>query len=261
MIWREGRKKRSCKSKGRKEWDRKAASFARRNCRSAYIDKLLPFIDVADDEKVLDVGCGPGTLALPLARRVKAVTALDFAPEMLAELGSAAAAEGLENITPVLAAWEDDWQALGLQAHDVAVASRSLAVDDLAGALAKLNEWARRKVVITDRVGHGPFDPDIFAAVGRTLAPGPDYIITVNMLYQMGITARVDFIPAELTEVFATRDEAVDSCLWMLEELRAGEQDGFARFLAERLAVQPDGTWRLARNHTPRWAVISWEKS
>ena len=77
----------------------------------------------------------------------------------------------------------------------------------------------------------------------------------------MGINARVDFIPAELTEIFATRDEAVDSCLWMLEELRPGEQDGFASFLEERLAVQPDGSWRLARNHTPKWAVISWEKS
>ena len=261
LIWREGRQHRSRKSKGRKEWNRKAASFARRNRGSAYIDKLLPFIDVASDETVLDVGSGPGTLALPLAKRAKAVTALDFSTEMLAELRSAAAAAGLENITTVLAAWEDDWQALGVEVHDVAVASRSLADDDLAAALVRLNEWARRKVVITDRVGAGPFDPDVFAAVGRPFAPGPDYIITVNMLYQMGINARVDFIPAEFTEIFTTRAEAADSCLWMLEELRPGEQAGFARFLAERLAVQPDGSWRLARNHTPEWAVISWDKS
>lgn len=261
LIWREGREHRSCKSKGRKEWNRKAASFARRNRGSAYIEKLLPFIDVGSDETVLDVGSGPGTLSLPLAKRAKAITALDFSAEMLAELNSAAAAEGLGNITTVLAAWEDDWRSLGVAAHDVAVASRSLAVDDLAGALVRLNEWARRKVVITDRVGPGPFDPDVFAAVGRPFAPGPDYIITVNMLYQMGINARVDFIPAEFTEIFASRAEAADSCLWMLEELRPGEQAGFEGFLDERLAVQPDGHWRLARNHTPRWAVISWEKS
>ncbi len=261
LIWREGRQQRSCKSKGRKEWDRKAASFARRNRGSAYIDKLLPFIDVGSDETVLDVGSGPGTLSLPLAKRAKAITALDFSSDMLAELSSAAAAEGLGNITTVLAAWEDDWRSLGVAVHDVAVASRSLAVDDLGGALVRLNEWARRKVVITDRVGAGPFDPDVFAAVGRPFAPGPDYIITVNMLYRMGINARVDFIPAEFTEIFASRAEAADSCLWMLEELRPGEQAGFERFLTERLVAQSDGSWRLTRNHTPRWAVISWDKS
>jgi SAM-dependent methyltransferase len=261
LIWREGRKRRSCKSKGCKEWNRKAASFARRNRSSAYIDKLLPFIDMRDGETVLDVGCGPGTLALPLARIAKSVTALDFSAEMLAELRSAAAEEGLENIATVLAAWEDDWQPLGVEVHDIAVASRSLAVDDLAAALVKLNEWARRKVIITDRVGAGPFDPDVFAAVGRPFEVGPDYIITVNLLYQMGINAKVDFIPAEFTEFFATRAEAADSCLWMLDELRPGEQADFERFLDERLVAQPDGSWRLERNYAPRWAVVSWDKN
>jgi len=260
LIWQEERKHRSCKSKGRMDWDRKAASFARRNRNSAYIDRLLPFIDVKLDETVLDVGSGPGTLALPLARRAEKVTALDYSPAMLAELEKEAAAEGLENIRAVAAAWEDDWQAFGVDTHDLVLASRSLSVDDLGAALNKLNDWARRRVVVTDRVGAGPFDPDVFAAVGRPFLPGPDYIITVNMLYRMGINARVDFIPAECTEFFATREEAVDSCLWMLEELRAGEEKGFARFLEERLVAQADSSWRLVRKHTPMWAVIGWDK-
>lgn len=260
LIWRESRNQRSCKSKGRKEWNQKAASFARRNRGSVYIDKLLPFIGVRYDETVLDVGSGPGTLSLPLAKKARAVTALDFSVDMLAEIKTAAKEERLDNITTVLAAWEDDWSGLGIEAHDIAVASRSLSVDDLGAALIRLNEWARRKVVITDRVGAGPFDPDVFAAVGRSFEPGPDYIITVNMLYQMGVNARVDFIPAEFTEVFASREEAADSCLWMLEELRPGELAAFERFLDERLALQPDGSWYLARNHTPKWAVISWDK-
>ncbi|MEV4107785.1 class I SAM-dependent methyltransferase [Nonomuraea sp. NPDC049695] len=37
------------------------------------------------DSRVLDLGCGPGTIAVPLARRVKAVLAVDPAREMLAE--------------------------------------------------------------------------------------------------------------------------------------------------------------------------------
>ncbi|MFI9595652.1 class I SAM-dependent methyltransferase [Nonomuraea sp. NPDC052265] len=49
------------------------------------------------DGRVLDLGCGPGTIAIPLARRTKAVLAVDPAREMLAEGGRLA--EGVANIT------------------------------------------------------------------------------------------------------------------------------------------------------------------
>jgi SAM-dependent methyltransferase len=260
LIWRESRKHRSRKSKGRKEWDRKAASFARRNMRSDYIDHLVRIINPKPEETVLDVGSGPGTLAVPLASMANKVTAVDFSAEMLKELRSEADRQGVTNITSIQASWEDDWQKLGVPPHDIAVASRSLSVDDLPAALAKLNEWAVKKVVITDRVGSGPFDPDVFEAVGRPFEAGPDYIITVNMLYQMGIQARIDYIPAGYSGVYPTREAAADSCLWMLEDLQPDEQEAFDRFMDDRLAEQPDGTWQFLRRHAPKWAVISWDK-
>lgn len=260
-IWLESRQRRTCKAKGSQDWDRKAASFARRNRQSAYIDRLLEIINPDPDATVLDVGSGPGTLAIPLARRVRQVTALDFSARMLEELTTAAAAAGVENITTVRAAWEDDWPALGLAPHDIAVASRSLAVDDLAAALVKLNNFARQRVYLTDRVGAGPFDPELFAAVGRAFEPGPDYIITLNLLYSLGIHARVDFIAAEYSACYASREEAVDSLVWMLEELRPGEAERFEAFLAERLQRQADNTWVVARRHRPLWAVLWWDKA
>jgi len=259
-LWQESRNQRSCKAKGRKDWDRKAPGFARRNRGSAYIEQLLQLIDPAQEDTVLDVGSGPGTLAIPLAGRVKKVTALDFSGQMLGELERAAFAEGLRNITTVQAAWEDDWHALELEPHDIAVASRSMSVDDLAAALAKINAWARKKVIISDRVGSGPFDPDVFAAVGRPFEPGPDYIFTVNILHQMGIYAEVEMIRAEYSAVYSTREEAVESCLWMLDGLQPSEREGFERFLNERLQHLPGGEWRLERRHVPKWAVISWDK-
>jgi SAM-dependent methyltransferase len=259
-IWRETRQQRTCKAKGSQDWDRKAASFARRNRQSPYIDHLLTIINPEPTATVLDVGAGPGTLAIPMARRVRQVTALDFSTRMLEELTVGAAAAGLGNITTVRAAWEDDWSALGLVPHDIAVASRSLAVDDLEAALVKLNHFARQRVYLTDRVGAGPFDPEVFAAVGRTFESGPDYIITLNLLYSLGIHARVDFIPAEYSACYASRAEAVDSLIWMLEELQPGEAEKFETYLAERLSCQVDGTWTVARRHRPLWAVLWWEK-
>ena len=51
----------------------------------------------------------------------------------------------------------------------------SWSVLDLGSALRRLNAFAIHKVVVTDRVGHGPFDPDAYAAVGHPLRLGPDY--------------------------------------------------------------------------------------
>ena len=259
-IWRDSRLKRSCRSKGRKDWDRKAPSFAKRNMGSSYIDRLLRTIDPAAGDTVLDVGAGPGTLALPLAGMVRQVTAIDFSTGMLEELRASAGRQGIDNIVTVHASWEEDWQDLGIEPHDIAVASRSLSVDYLGAARANLACWALEKVVLTDRVGSGPFDPEIFAAVGRDLDPGPDYIITVNMLYRMGINATVDYIPAEYSDSYATRKEALESCLWMLEDLSTSERERFDAYMAERLVKEDDGSWRLLRSHAPKWAVISWNK-
>jgi SAM-dependent methyltransferase len=227
---------------------------------SSYIERLIRAIEPVPEDTVLDVGSGPGTLAVPLGAMVKQVTAIDYSSVMLEELHAAAGSQGIDNIVSVNASWEDDWRQLGVEPHDIAVASRSLAVDDLGAALVKLDRWALKKVVITDRVGAGPFDPEIFAAIGRDFDPGPDYIITVNMLYRMGINARVDFIPAEYSETYASREEAVDSCRWMVDDMNSGERQRFEDHMDERLVRQDDGTWRLSRSHDPKWAVISWEK-
>lgn len=48
------------------------------------------------DSRVLDLGCGPGTIAIPLAQRVTAVLAVDPAREMLAE--GRRLAQGVTNI-------------------------------------------------------------------------------------------------------------------------------------------------------------------
>lgn len=50
------------------------------------------------ESRVLDVACGPGTLALLAARNAARVTAVDFSPEMIAHLRARISAEGLSNV-------------------------------------------------------------------------------------------------------------------------------------------------------------------
>ena len=53
-----------------------------------FVADALELAHLAPGERVLDVATGPGTLALAAARAGARVSAIDFSPEMIAELGS-----------------------------------------------------------------------------------------------------------------------------------------------------------------------------
>lgn len=259
-LWQEARRRKSWKKKKKTDWDRRARGFAERNLDSRYAELFLDMLRPEPHWRILDIGCGPGTLALPLAERVREVTAVDFSQAMLAELEKQAAARKLANIRTVQASWTDDWTALAIPPHEVAISSRSLSVDDLEAALIKINDWATEKVFIADRVGSGPFDPDLFAALGRPFDPGPDFIFTVNILYQLGIHPHIDYIEIDKTKIFANREEALHSCLWMFDDLTPEEESRLASYLDERLIGNNDGTLTLARKNQVKWALLSWDK-
>ena len=67
--------------------------------RLAFPDRLMARVatlaGLKPGDKVLDLGCGTGMLAMGFARLGMAVTAMDPEPEMLAAAGSAAQAQGL----------------------------------------------------------------------------------------------------------------------------------------------------------------------
>ena len=68
--------------------------------------RILDSLDLVPGMRVLDVGCGPGRVTVPAARRVgpggEEVVALDVQPSMLRELKERADASGIGNIRLVL---------------------------------------------------------------------------------------------------------------------------------------------------------------
>ncbi len=260
QMWQEGRRRKTWQSKTSADWNKRSAGFAKRHKDSVFVKEFLKRLPLSPAMTVLDMGCGPGTLTIPLSRKVREVTAVDFSSGMLAILAERAAKDGLDNITTRQGAWEDNWHTLGVGQYDLIIASRSLAVDDLKGALHKLRRAARGWVFIGDRVGSGPFDPAMFAAIGRPFDPGPDYIYTINILYQMGIYARLDFIDLPASRSYKTQEEAISSWSWMFNDLTAAENDKLNHHLSERLARNKKGYWYLRDEHCPSWAIISWRE-
>jgi len=240
-------------------WDRRAPEFTRHATKSDYIGQFLRILNPEPHWSVLDVGCAAGTLAVPLADRVKTITAVDASGGMLALLDERCREKGIHNIRSVRGRWEDNWADLAIGVHDVAIGSRSLLVQDLRSAIAKLDEHARERVYLSTIVGDGPHDRRIIEAAGRRFHPGADYIYIVNLLYQMGIHANLTFTVHEEDKSFANIDEAVQGVRWMLEGMTAEEDERIRKFLPEHL-VPVDGRLRMPGPRIVRWAVLWWDK-
>ncbi len=258
-AWNSDRVKRS-EGRDREFWNRRAPSFAqhiKEGDRDEYVDPFLEIVDPRPEWSVLDVGCGPGTLACPLAKAVRQVTAIDFSPVMIDILKARCEKEGISNIVPHLASWEDDWQALGVTRHDVALASRSLNAPDPQTFISKLMSFATQRVYIAFAVGSGPFDHRLLEAVGRETHANPDYIYIYNLLYQMGTAANISLIERS-PNTFSGEEEAVDSFRWMIENMTSAEEEGLRRYLGRHL-IQDGERWKLDYHRPVNWAVIWWK--
>jgi hypothetical protein len=253
-------KKKGWHNKGAKDWDGKARSFAGRNKSSAYIDLFLSHLPLQADMTVLDIGSGPGTLAIPIARLVKSVTAIDFSRTMLDTLIELGAAEQLGNIDTVHCAWEDDWQARGVPPHDIAIASRAMGVRDLEAALKKIDAFALQYVFLSDRIGATPFEVGAFKALGRPFAPGPDYIYTLNILYTMGIYANVTVLTLEQDVTYSSMDEAIKSYSWMFHDITPREIAALERYISGQIVGSIADRLTVRRATPPQWALIWWRK-
>lgn len=259
-LWQSARSRRVWSSKGVKDWNKKAASFAARNINGPYAQLLLSKLAVEKNHTILDMGSGPGTLSIPLAGKVKMVTAVDYSAGMLKTLNQQAAEQGITNIRTIEAAWEDDWEAAGIEVHHTAIASRSLNVADLAGAIQKLDRFSSHRVVLVDRISPTPFDPDVYEAIGRTFDSGPDYIYTINILYQLGIHPNVEIISLDSKTRYQDMASVFDAYRWMLKDISAEEDNRLQRYLFDIVQKNTDGTLTVERRHPLQWALIWWTK-
>ncbi len=259
-IWQESCRKRRGDRNDREFWNKRAPSFANHAKESGYVTDFLRHLAPQPDWSVLDVGCGAGTLAIPLADTVRQVTAVDFSETMLAILSERCRKKGLANVTTRLLDWQDDWDVAGIERHDVAIASRSLVVEDLAGAIEKLAGRARHRVIVSSLVADGPFDRRIFQAIGRDLDRGPDYICVYNLLHQMGIYADVTFVgnADEEKKIFQNLDDAVKGYGWMINDMTGEEECKLRQYLERHLVPMGDG-YVLDYLHLVRWAILSWD--
>jgi len=139
---------------------------------NAVLDMLKETGFCVRNMSVLDIGCGPGILALPLARAGARVTALDISAEALRHVKEKAEREGSDVETLECSWWDADIDDLGLRNRfDLVIASMTPSVKDLE-TFTRITECSRHLCYYSGSLpgGRNPALDEIYKTI-----LGPEY--------------------------------------------------------------------------------------
>ena len=206
----------SMEQTGAAYWDNEDAArdFYRKSQEQADT-RVVPILDglpLQADSRVLDIGAGPGAIAIPLARRVRHVTAVEPSGGMYKILEENLAAEGVHNVDVVQKLWEEVDVTTDLTGpYDIVFAKNSLSVPDIRDAIIRMNEACSDYAAIYWFAGLTPWE-----MMSRALWPKlhdmefaapPKCDVIYNILYSMGIYANIESTPFSHTSSLPKRPD------------------------------------------------------
>lgn len=173
------------------------------------MEVVLPLIKGC--RSALDIGAGCGALTIPLAQKIKKVTALEPSSAMIRVLKEEAEKQGLRNIECIEAGWGEQ----SLSRYDIAVSA------NVPGALMDSEEFirgveklARRYVFFIQGVDPHKdkfFYKELYPIIFKKEYPTKDdYLGTYSLLHSFGIYANVAIVEYNFDQRFKDLDGAVD---------------------------------------------------
>jgi SAM-dependent methyltransferase len=244
-------------------WDKSADMYNRMaRMEKTYTLNQINAFETAKTDTVLDIGCGPGRISVPMAQRAKSVTSIDSSEKMLAYCRKNAQEAGVANLNARLFDWEKAVAGENLEQHDIVIASRSPGMSDIQ----KISSFARKYVVVI-AWANAPNIPmiigDLFKGIdeARKLPPMRmdrriGYNVTYNIIYDAGYDPNVRIVTDGFTADFTTREQAYAE-LWQLRELPGDIPPVFKQNADKWLTENKNGSFTFRRE--TRSFVIWWE--
>jgi len=225
------------------------------------IDWTIKGTDIRPDSHVLDIGAGPGTLAIPFAQKVAQVTAVEPAEGMISILREKMAEYDIENISVVQKRWEDVSVESDLQPpYDVVIASFSLFMPDIREAILKMQTASSRHIYIYWFAGETSWDVrnrELWSILhGKEYQIAPKSELLFCVLYQMGIYPDVTTFDLKHKMRFSSIEEAVNY-LRPQYQATTNQQELILKDYLDRNLVEEDGSLIL-KNNSIR-VKISWD--
>ncbi len=195
------------------------------------------YLNFPSDSTVLDIGCGPGTLSLPLAGKVKKITAVDKSVHMLDILNEHITRERISNISVINGSWED-LPDRNIEKHDYVIGSYSLLSDDLKNMISILDRLALKKAYM------------------YWFAGTPSWESVVEFYYPYIYPGEL-FVKSHFSHEFSCRDDVIKNIRKRLKIDSDDFDDIFDRTL-ERFFYRKNDRWFF--NDKTTYVEISWEK-
>lgn len=250
-------------------WDERAADFAAKAHSAKARAESEAFLDRfswVPGETVLDVAAGPGTFAIPLAKRGAVVTVTDFSQAMLEQLEIQAKKEGVEKIELIQGRWLEIAQP---EPRDTVLCLNSLGVistdanhqPQLETTLKKLAACTRKRLIVLIPHADSPLEASMRKTFGLSEISLERRRIAILYLAMIdcGMLPSLQIIRRPFRWTFASLEEAIDTML-----IKAGLENNcenlqqMKAYLQSRLITDDSG--RLSLAYEVSQALYTWEK-
>jgi SAM-dependent methyltransferase len=219
----------------------------------------LAAMNIPDGSRILDIGAGPGTYAIPLASRGCPVTVIEPSPVMRELLEARIKKEKIKNITVIPKRWEDTQNSELEGSFDVVIASFSLTMMDIGEALEKMRACCRGTVHLfwfLTPPAWVQVNKDLWPHLHGGTFPGePTAEWLWQVLYEMGIYANLSVESGLPPSRYTDAEEAVDEFRLRLNCTTPAQEETVRNYF--NTVLRQDGDGMVLGNGT-RVAHIWW---
>lgn len=208
------------------------------------------------DDTWLDIGAGAGRYALPLARAVREVTALDPSASMLADLRAGMTEHAIPNIEVVEGRWPAG--AAGVAADVALIAHVGYDVEEIGPFVDAMEDAARRLcvAVLMERSPAAAAEPAFEAIHGEARAALPALPDFLSLLLARGRLFEVRLVPPQPRRYPSRDDVLTVLCRQLWIGSTGPKAAALDRFVAA-LAEDADGV--ILDPRPSRIGIVSWE--